>query len=155
MRAVIQRVLKASVKVGDNLVGSIEKGLCVLVGISHDDTDTDLEYIVRKILNIRLFSDDKDETRWNKSVMDKDLEVLCISQFTLYSTLKGNKPQFHLAMKSDTSRDVYMKVLSELGRLYKEDKIQRGQFGEKMEVNIVNDGPVTIILDSKKQQEEK
>jgi D-aminoacyl-tRNA deacylase len=154
MKAVIQRVLKASVKVGDNIVGSIQNGLCVLVGISHDDTDADLEYIVRKILNIRLFSD-TDETRWEKSVMDKDYEVLCISQFTLFSTLKGNKPQFRQAMKSDTSLDVYMKVLSELGRLYKPDKIQRGQFGEKMEVNIVNDGPVTIILDSKKKQEEK
>lgn len=153
MKAIIQRVIKASVTVSDEVVGSIQNGLCVLVGISRDDTDKDIDYIVRKILNIRLFEDkDSTNSKWDKSVVDRDFEVLCISQFTLQSTLKGNKPDFHLAMGSDKSKEFYEKFLDKLKKAYKPEKIQDGRFGAYMQVHIQNDGPVTIILESKKEQ---
>lgn len=153
MKAVIQRVLKASVTVSDELVSSISNGLCVLVGIARDDTEKDIEFIVRKILNIRLFeSDDPDSgAKWNKSVMEKDFEILCVSQFTLQSTLKGTKPDFHLAMSSDQSKEFYEKFLLHMGKQYKPEKIKDGRFGAYMQVNIQNDGPVTILLDSRKE----
>jgi D-tyrosyl-tRNA(Tyr) deacylase len=154
MRAVIQRVLKASVTVSDEIISSISNGYCVLIGISRDDTEKDMDFIVKKILNIRLF-EDVDETgannKWNKSVVDRDLEILCVSQFTLQSTLKGNKPDFHLAMSADSSKDFYFKFLQQMRSCYKPEKIKDGQFGAYMQVNIQNDGPVTIIIDSKKE----
>lgn len=151
MKAVIQRVAKASVTVSDEIVGSIQKGLCVLVGISRDDTEKDIDFIVRKILNIRLFeSGDESQQKWNKSAVELDLEILCVSQFTLQSTLKGTKPDFHLAMGAEQSRDFYETFLDRLKKAYKPEKIQDGRFGAYMQVNIQNDGPVTILLDSKK-----
>lgn len=156
MKAVIQRVLKASVTVSDEIVGSIQHGLCVLVGISRDDTEKDMEYIARKILSIRLFENAEDTAssgKWNKSVVDRDFEVLCVSQFTLQSTLKGNKPDFHLAMSSEQSKEFYLKFLDLLKKSYKPEKIQDGRFGAYMKVDIQNDGPVTILLDSKKTNE--
>lgn len=151
MKAIIQRVAKASVTVSDELISSIQNGLCVLVGIGRDDTEKDLDYIVRKILSIRLFENPENEnTKWNKSVVDRDFEILCVSQFTLQSTLKGTKPDFHLAMNSEHSKDFYEKFLESMRKSYKPDKIKDGKFGEYMQVNIQNDGPVTIILDSKK-----
>lgn len=146
----IQRVMKASVSVSDEIVSSIQNGLCVLVGIARDDTDKDMEFIVRKILNIRLF--EENETKWHKSVVDKDYEILCVSQFTLQSSLKGNKPDFHVAMGADTSKEFYDRFLAKLGAAYKLDKIKDGKFGAYMQVNIQNDGPVTIIIDSRKEQ---
>ena len=107
MKAVIQRVLKASVTVSDEIVGSIQHGLCVLIGISRDDNDKDMEYIAKKILSIRLFESGDDTAsagKWSKSVVDRDFEILCVSQFTLQSTLKGTKPDFHLAMSSEIFR---------------------------------------------------
>ena len=98
MKAVIQRVCNASVTVSNELISAIKNGLCVLIGISRDDTDKDIEYIVKKILNIRLFEDDSatESSKWNKNVMERDFEILCVSQFTLQSTLKGTKPGFNL-----------------------------------------------------------
>ena len=160
MRAVIQRVLKASVTVSDEIISSISNGYCVLIGISRDDTEKDMDFIVRKILNIRLFEDVADETgtsggggggKWNKSIVDRDFEILCVSQFTLQSTLKGNKPDFHLAMSADSSKDFYARFLQQMRNTYKAEKIKDGQFGAYMQVNIQNDGPVTIIIDSKKE----
>ena len=150
MKAVIQRVLRASVTVSGEIVGSIENGLCVLVGIARDDTDKDMEYIVRKILNLRIFENADDSGKWDKSVMDRNFAVLCVSQFTLQSTLKGNKPDFHLAMASDKSKEFYEKFLEKMKSSYKPEKIQDGRFGAYMKVDIQNDGPVTIILESKK-----
>ncbi len=156
MRAIIQRVLKASVTVGDEIISSISNGYCVLIGISRDDTEKDMDFIVRKILNIRLFEDDNESaaknSKWNKSVVDRDFEILCVSQFTLQSSLKGNKPDFHLAMSAETSKDFYNKFLQQMRTSYKSEKIKDGQFGAYMQVNIQNDGPVTIIIDSKKDQ---
>jgi D-aminoacyl-tRNA deacylase len=155
MKAVIQRVLKASVTVADEMVGSIEHGLCVLVGIARDDTEKDMEYIIKKILTVRLFENDETDSatsggKWNKSVVDKNFEILCVSQFTLQSTLKGTKPDFHYAMSSDQSKEFYEKFLANLKKMYKQDKIKDGRFGAYMQVNIQNDGPVTLLLDSSK-----
>ncbi|CAF0857861.1 unnamed protein product [Didymodactylos carnosus] len=151
MRAVIQRVLSASVQVGDDVVSLINRGLCVLIGIGLDDTEQDIEYISRKILNIRLWSnaDEASDQRWSKSVQDLNLSILCISQFTLHATLKGNKPDFHYSMPAEKSRLFYNQLLEKLKHDYAQDKIFDGIFGAKMLVNIANDGPVTIVIDSK------
>ncbi|XP_071490595.1 uncharacterized protein [Diadema antillarum] len=147
MRAIVQRVTKASVSVGDELVSSIGRGLCILVGISRDDSPKEREYLARKILNLRLFDDDN-EKRWTKSVKDKQLEILCVSQFTLYSVLKGNKPDFHQAMPGEQSQAFYNEFLALLRKDYDADKVKDGRFGAYMQVQIQNDGPVTIQLES-------
>ncbi|XP_003740345.1 D-aminoacyl-tRNA deacylase [Galendromus occidentalis] len=146
MRALIQRVTAARVTVRNDLVSSIEKGLCVLVGIQKDDTEADIEYMVRKILRTKLFS--TDEGRWKKSVVEEGLEILCVSQFTLFAVLKGNKPDFHNSMPGEASKEFYSKFLNAIRQSYENDKIKDGAFGEYMQVHIENDGPVTIMLDS-------
>ena len=153
MKAVIQRVCSASVTVSNEIISSIKNGLCVLIGISRDDTEKDIDYIVKKILTIRLFEDEAgaEGTKWSKNVTERDFEVLCVSQFTLQSTLKGTKPDFHLAMGADQSKDFYEKFLESLKKAYKSEKVKDGKFGAYMNVNIQNDGPVTILLDSKKE----
>ena len=148
MKAVIQRVTKASVSVNGNIKSSIGCGLCVLIGIHRNDTKKDAEYIVRKILNLRLFSDPETNQPWKKSVRDVDAEILSVSQFTLYSVLKGNKLDFHNAMASDLSWTFYEDFLRQLKSGYAEEKVKDGAFGEFMSVDIQNDGPVTIQLDS-------
>ncbi|CAG5132207.1 unnamed protein product, partial [Candidula unifasciata] len=148
MKAVIQRVIQASVTVGDQTVGSIGRGICVFIGISKHDTEKEMDYIIRKILNIRIFSENEDK-RWMKSVVDMDYEILCISQFTLDVTLKGNKPDFSKAMGPDLARPFYKTFLDTLRSRYKPDKIQDGEFGAYMQVHIQNDGPVTIPLEIK------
>nr|CAH8839698.1 unnamed protein product [Trichobilharzia regenti] len=149
MRAVIQRVKQASVSVNNSIVSQIGHGILVLIGLSRRDTETDIEYIVRKILNIRLFPSPDGTRRWDKSVKDLNLEILCVSQFTLYSELKGNKLDFHCAMDPKLSKDMYSQIVSQLKKNYIEDKIQDGVFGAMMDVSLINDGPVTITLDSK------
>ncbi|XP_060724466.1 D-aminoacyl-tRNA deacylase 1 isoform X1 [Tachysurus vachellii] len=147
MKAIIQRVVKASVTVGENHISSIGRGICVFLGISTQDTQKDVDYIVRKILNLRLFEDENGCT-WNRNVMDKGFEVLCVSQFTLQCTLKGNKPDFHLAMPADLAQPFYHNILEQLRMAYKPELIKDGQFGAYMQVHIQNDGPVTIYLES-------
>ncbi|KAK9718290.1 D-tyrosyl-tRNA(Tyr) deacylase [Basidiobolus ranarum] len=150
MRAVLQRVINASVWVDGKEVSSIGQGICVLIGIAVNDTQKDLEHMVKKILNVRVFNDEDDKP-WTKSAKDLDLEILCVSQFTLYGkTTKGSKPDFHDSMKSDTSRAFYDEFLEKLGAAYKPSKIKNGIFGAQMVVNIANDGPVTLELDSRK-----
>ncbi|KAJ1849316.1 D-tyrosyl-tRNA(Tyr) deacylase [Coemansia sp. RSA 1722] len=150
MRAVLQKVLQASVTVGDRVVGEIGPGVCVLIGISHEDTTEDMEYMAKKILSIRVFDDDSG-AMWKKSVKDLNLQVLCVSQFTLYGkTTKGSKPDFHQAMKSSESRQFFDDFVYRLGQLYDPLKIQTGEFGAMMKVALVNDGPVTLELDSRK-----
>ncbi|EDW15583.1 D-aminoacyl-tRNA deacylase isoform X1 [Drosophila mojavensis] len=146
MRAVIQRVKAAKVTVLDELVSTIGPGLCVLVGIKSSDTITDVEYLVRKILALRLFEDEG--KRWQKSVKDLQLEVLCVSQFTLYHRLKGNKPDFSAAMKGEDAQQLYSHFLNRLCQSYDSSKIKDGKFGAYMQVHIENDGPVTIELES-------
>lgn len=147
MKAIIQRVTKASVTVGEEQISSIGRGLCVLFGISVKDTQKDVDYMVRKILNLRVFEDENGRA-WSRSVMDGELEVLCVSQFTLQCILKGNKPDFHSAMPAEQAQPFYNNILEQLRQAYKPELIKDGQFGEYMQVHIQNDGPVTIQLES-------
>ncbi|XP_067018991.1 D-aminoacyl-tRNA deacylase 1-like isoform X2 [Acropora muricata] len=146
MRAIVQRVTTASVSVDGEVISSIGKGLCVLLGISKNDTPKEIDYMVKKILNLRVFDDDG--SRWKKSVVDKNFEILCVSQFTLQAVLKGTKPDFHLAMGGDQSESFYQDFLQNLRSAYKEDAIKDGKFGAYMQVHIQNDGPVTISLET-------
>uniref|UniRef100_A0A803JY86 D-aminoacyl-tRNA deacylase n=1 Tax=Xenopus tropicalis TaxID=8364 RepID=A0A803JY86_XENTR len=127
-------------------ISSIGRGICVLLGISVEDTQKDIEYMVRKILNLRVFADESGK-QWCKSVMDKQYEVLCVSQFTLQCVLKGNKPDYHMAMPSEQAEPFYNVFLQQMRKAYKPELIQDGKFGAYMQVNIQNDGPVTIELE--------
>ncbi|XP_076585408.1 D-aminoacyl-tRNA deacylase 1 [Chaetodon auriga] len=147
MKAIVQRVTKASVTVGEEQISSIGRGLCILLGISVEDTQRDADYIVRKILNLRLFEDENGRA-WTKSVMDRDFEVLCVSQFTLQCILKGNKPDFHLAMPAELAQPFYNSILESMRSAYKPELIKDGKFAAYMQVQIQNDGPVTIELTS-------
>ncbi|XP_073808924.1 D-aminoacyl-tRNA deacylase 1 isoform X1 [Danio rerio] len=147
MKAIIQRVTRASVTVGEEQISSIGRGLCVLLGISVEDTQKDVDYMVRKILNLRVFEDENGRA-WSRSVMDGELEVLCVSQFTLQCLLKGNKPDYHAAMPAELAQPFYNNMLEQLRETYKPELIKDGQFGAKMQVLIQNDGPVTIQLES-------
>ncbi len=147
MRAVVQRVKKSSVKVDGKVVGAIQKGLNVLIGICEDDTLDDLKYIVDKVVNLRIFHDDND--KMNLSVKDINGDILAISQFTLYGDCrKGRRPNFMNALGGNEAEilyDKFIEMLRETGI-----KIETGVFGANMDVEINNDGPVTILLDSKK-----
>lgn len=147
MKAVIQRVTSASVTVDGQIVSNIGNGLCVLIGIKKGDTKNDIEYIVRKILNTKIFENDQ-KKKWSANVMDKKYEILCVSQFTLYHVLKGNKLDFHRAMPAVESESFYKSFLSELGKKYKPELIKDGIFGAMMEVSIQNSGPVTLEIES-------
>ena len=147
MRAIVQRVKKSSVKVDGEIVGSIEKGLNVLIGISQDDTLDDLKYIVDKVINLRIFHDEND--KMNLSVKDINGEILAISQFTLYGDCrKGRRPNFMNALGGTEAEVLYNKFINMLRET--NIKIETGVFGAHMDVEIQNDGPVTILLDSKK-----
>lgn len=136
MRAVIQRVLRASVQVADETISSIDRGLCVLIGITHDDNETDLDYLVRKLLAIRLWPSADGSRNWSRNVVEIDGSLLCVSQFTLHATLKGNKPDFHLAMPGEQSKILYEKFLNKLKENYRNEKIFDGRFGALMNVKI-------------------
>lgn len=147
MRLVIQRVLEAGVRIGGVVKSSIGKGLLVLVGFEEADNSHDLEYIAKKLVNMRIFSDV--EGKMNFSVKETGGEILIVSQFTLYAdTRKGNRPSFVRAAKPDQAIPLYenfiLLVEKELG-----SKVQTGVFGADMKVSLVNDGPLTITIDSK------
>ncbi|RIB03292.1 D-tyrosyl-tRNA deacylase [Gigaspora rosea] len=151
MRAVLQRVLNASVTINNVQVSSINRGLCVLLGIATDDTEDDLEYIIKKILNVRIFEDETGKKMWARNVKDMGLEILCVSQFTLYGDVtKGNKPDFHCSMKAEFSKEMYTNFINRMKQEYFEDRIKDGVFGAMMNVSLVNEGPVTLELDSRK-----
>ncbi|KAJ2954829.1 hypothetical protein O0L34_g3143 [Tuta absoluta] len=147
MKALIQRVMNAKVSVKDQVISNIGQGLCVLIGISDSDTIQDMEYVARKVLSVRLFEDD-DGKKWNKSVVDKQYEILCVSQFTLIHSWKGNKPDFRHAMPGDKSELFYKQFIDLLREEYNPDKIKDGLFGAYMQVSIQNDGPVTVEIES-------
>ncbi|XP_029330205.1 D-aminoacyl-tRNA deacylase 1 isoform X2 [Mus caroli] len=147
MKAVVQRVTRASVTVGGEQISAIGRGICVLLGISMEDSQKEVEHMVRKILNLRVFEDESGK-HWSKSVMDKEYEVLCVSQFTLQCVLKGNKPDFHLAMPTEQAESFYNSFLEQLRKSYRPELIRDGKFGAYMQVHIQNDGPVTIELES-------
>ena len=147
MRIVIQRTKKASVSVEGNLLSAIESGMMVLVGIEEEDNNEDIDYLVKKICNMRIFDDENGVM--NLSVKDVDGEILAISQFTLHArTKKGNRPSYISAAKPDISIPLYEKFVSELSKELGK-KVKTGQFGADMQVELINDGPVTIIMDSK------
>lgn len=147
MRAVVQRVTSSSVTVDEKVIGSINEGFNVLIGICKDDTIEDLQYIKDKIINLRVFHDEND--KMNLSILDIKGEILAISQFTLYGDCrKGRRPNFMEAMVGEYAKALYDKFIEML----KESKlkVETGEFGAHMKVEINNDGPVTILLDSKK-----
>ena len=150
MRAVIQRVSQSNVKVSGEVIGEIKGGLMVLVSFVDEDNDTDLDWISKKIVNLRIFNDD--EGKMNRSIQDVDGDILLISQFTLHgSTKKGNRPSFIKAAKPDIANVMYEKFIKIL-ELSLGKKIQTGEFGGDMKVSLVNDGPTTIIIDSKDRE---
>jgi D-tyrosyl-tRNA(Tyr) deacylase len=147
MIAVIQRTLEASVTIENTIRGEIKKGLVILLGIEDADNEEDIDWLTRKIINMRIFNDENGVM--NKSLLDIEGEILLISQFTLHaSTKKGNRPSYIKAAKPDVAIPLYEKMLSSLDMAIP-TKIQSGEFGADMKVSLVNDGPVTIILDSK------
>ncbi|CAO2161759.1 unnamed protein product [Urochloa humidicola] len=148
MRAVVQRVLSASVEVEGRVVSAIGPGLLVLVGVHEADTESDADYICRKILNMRLFPNDKTGKAWDQSVKQRNFEVLLVSQFTLYGILKGNKPDFHVAMPPTKAKPFYASLVEKFQRSYSADSVKDGIFGAMMKVSLVNDGPVTMQVDS-------
>jgi len=147
MRAVIQRVSKASVTVKEKITGEIKNGLVVLLGIEDADNDEDAEWLSSKIVNLRIFDDANGVM--NISVKDIDGDVLLVSQFTLHaSTKKGNRPSYIRASKPDFAIPMYEKMITRLEQDLGK-KIQTGIFGAMMKVELINDGPVTIIIDTK------
>lgn len=145
MRCVVQKVNSSSVTVDGKLINKIERGLNVLVGFTHDDTDKDIEYMARKVANLRVFEDENDVM--NKSVIDVGGEILSISQFTLYGDAKkGNRPSYINALGGEKALPMYEKFNEELNKYV---KTYGGVFGADMKVEILNDGPTTIIIDSK------
>lgn len=147
MRTVIQKVKNANVKVNGDTVGEIQKGFLIFLGIEAGDTQSDLTYIVGKISKIRIFEDADD--KMNLSIKDVGGEVLSISQFTLLGDArKGNRPSFTGAEKPEKAKEIYLKFNEELRK--EGIKVAEGIFQADMEVSLVNDGPVTILLDSRK-----
>ena len=149
MKAVIQRVLSASVLVDGKEVGSINRGLLVLLGVAQKDTSTDLEYLVKKTVGLRIFKDE--HANMNLSIEDVGGEALVVSQFTLCADInKGRRPSFINAAPPEIADNMYQQYCK---KLRKENiSVQTGQFGAMMEVELVNDGPVTIIIDTKNKE---
>jgi D-tyrosyl-tRNA(Tyr) deacylase len=150
MKAVIQRVSSASVTIDSKIVAEIQKGLLVLVGIEDADTQEDTNWLIQKIANLRIFGDENEVM--NLSVRDIDGEIIVVSQFTLQaSTKKGNRPSYIKASKPDVAIPIYegfvQQLEKELGK-----KVQTGIFGADMQVSLLNDGPVTIVIDSKNKE---
>lgn len=146
MKAVIQRAKNASVSVHGETVGEIEHGLVILLGVTHEDTLEDAKYLVNKIIHLRIFEDE--DHKMNRSLIDAGGSILSISQFTLYGdTKKGRRPSFTKAAKQDKAIDFY----EQFNRLIQDQgvHVETGKFGEMMDVQLTNDGPVTLIIDSR------
>ncbi len=146
MRVVVQRSKEASVTVDEKIVGHINKGFVLLVGVTHDDKEADAAFLAEKIANLRVFEDE--EGKMNLSILDRGGEILSVSQFTLYGDCrKGRRPNFMDAAKPDHAITIY----EALNRFLREKglKVETGEFGAMMDVQLTNDGPVTLIIDSK------
>lgn len=147
MKIVIQRVSEAAVKIDDQIVGNISKGMLILVGIEHEDTNEDADWLVQKVLGLRIFGDE--EGKMNLSYEDVGGRFLVVSQFTLHaSTKKGNRPSYIQAARPEVAIPLYNYFVRQLSNL-SSSKVETGEFGTDMKVSLVNDGPVTIIIDSK------
>ena len=146
MKLVVQRVKYASVKVDGEIKGEINQGFLVLLGVKKGDTEKDLEYCVKKLVGLRVFEDQ--DGKMNLSIKDINGEFLIISQFTLYGdTKKGNRPSFIMAEEPDKANDMYEKFLEEVKK-ESSKKVEKGIFGADMKVELLNDGPVTILIES-------
>lgn len=144
MKFLIQRVKKAKVEVNKKEVGKIDKGFVVLIGITHEDNKEKADFLVKKLINLRVFEDEKG--KMNLSLKDIEGQLLLVSQFTLYANCKeGNRPSFTEAAKPDFAEGMYEYIVKECKKEIK--KVETGIFGEHMEVNLINDGPVTIMLE--------
>ncbi|TDT45973.1 D-aminoacyl-tRNA deacylase [Fonticella tunisiensis] len=147
MRAVVQRVSRAKVAVEGEIVGEIGRGMLVLLGVEEKDSLEDVNYLAEKISNLRIFDDE--EGKMNLSLMDVDGDMLVVSQFTLYGDCrKGRRPNYMMAAKPDYANEMYLKFVNECKKYV--GKVETGKFQAKMDVELVNDGPVTLLLDSKK-----
>jgi D-tyrosyl-tRNA(Tyr) deacylase len=147
LKALIQRVGSASVRVNDKNIGTIGSGLLIFIGIFSDDSINDIRKISNKIINLRIFNDFQE--KMNKSILDVKGEILLVSQFTLCSdTKKGNRPSFNNAMDPDSAINLFNSLKDELSKLI---SVKVGKFGENMDVSLVNEGPVTIMLDTKNE----
>lgn len=147
MKAVIQRVSKASVTINQKIVSRINNGLLILLGIESADTAEDIEWLSKKIANLRIFNDENDVM--NRSLIDVDGDVIIVSQFTLQaSTKKGNRPSYLNAAKPEIAIPLYKQFIAEFEKQINK-KVGTGEFGADMKVELLNDGPVTIIIDSK------
>ena len=148
MRAVVQRVSSSKVTVDEEVVGNINNGLLVLLGVTHDDTSKDVDYMVDKVTNLRIFEDEND--KMNLSLTDINGEVLAVSQFTLYGDCRrGRRPSFSDAARPEVANPLYeefVKKIRDLGI-----NVSTGKFGAHMMVDLINDGPVTILLESRKE----
>ena len=149
MRIVVQRVSKASVSIAGNLYSEINYGFLVLIGICDDDRYEDIEWLTQKIINLRVFGDELG--KMNRSIQDVNGEILIVSQFTLFASVKkGNRPSFVASASPETAIPLYEKFIDQLKKY--DIKIQTGVFGANMQIELVNDGPVTIIIDSKNKE---
>ena len=147
MRIVIQRVNEASVKIDGKIISAIEKGFLVLLGIETEDTSADADYLIQKLINLRVFSDDNG--KMNFSLIEVNGDLLIVSQFTLYATTKkGNRPSYIKAARPEQAIPLYEYFLSKTKSQFN-GKVLSGEFGADMKVALVNDGPVTILIDSK------
>jgi len=150
MRAVIQRVTKASCTVNNQITGQIQKGLMILLGVEEADTTEDLKWLGQKFINLRIFEDE--QGMMNKSIQDVDGNILLVSQFTLFAqTKKGNRPSFIRAAKPDKAKPMYEEMALLLSQLLQKE-VQLGIFGADMKIDLLNDGPVTIIMDTKDKE---
>ena len=144
MKFLVQRVKNASVEVDNKIVGKINKGFLVLIGITHNDTKTEADYLIKKLINLRIFEDENE--KMNLNINQVNGELLLISQFTLYAdTTGGNRPSFIEAAKPDYANELYEYIIEELKKT--NIKVQTGIFGADMQVSLINDGPVTIMLE--------
>ena len=147
MRVVIQCVSEASVRIDGQIYSQIQKGLLIFLGVEHSDTEKDVEWISKKIVNLRIFPDENNQM--NKSVIDIKGQLLVVSQFTLHSkTKKGNRPSFIKAARPEFAKPLYEAFLKRLS-VHSQSLVLTGKFGANMQVNLCNDGPITLIIDSK------
>ncbi len=150
MKTVIQRVLSASVTIDNEIVAHINQGLLLLIGIEDADNQDDIDWLTSKIVNLRIFADANDVM--NRSIKDVEGEIIVVSQFTLHAaTKKGNRPSYIKASKPDIAIPLYEKFIHQLEKEF-EKKVQTGKFGADMKVALINDGPVTIIIDTKNKE---
>ena len=150
MRVVIQCVSEASVKIDGQIYSQIQKGLLIFLGIEHSDTEKDVEWISKKIVNLRIFSDENNQM--NKSVIDIKGQLLVVSQFTLHAkTKKGNRPSFINAARPEVAMPLYQALVKRL-KVDSLSQVLTGKFGSNMQVMLCNDGPLTLIIDSKNKE---